>query len=134
MFVARNRMCSSGFDDQVEKTTRSPNFGNGKGFDGEETDNDCDDKSMDVVSQKGSLNATDEGVHDDANRQQEGGRNNVHPGPICHVSRPGLPQIGVSVTTHRAEIAALAPRSMLAIAMMLLIKHNTIQTICPSVP
>ena len=36
--------------------------------------------------------------------------------------------------THRAEMAALAPRSMLAIAMMLLIKHNTIQTTCPRVP
>ena len=59
-------MCSSSLDDQVEKTTRSPNFGDGKSLDGEETDNDGNDESVNVVGQKCSLNATNEGVHDDA--------------------------------------------------------------------
>ena len=40
----------------------------------------------------------------------------------------------VSVTTYRAVMAAEAPSSMLATAMMLLIRHSPMYTICAAVP
>lgn len=71
-------MILAGFYNEIKEPCRRTNLGNGKSFDCEETYDDCDDKSVKVISQEGCFNTANKSVKNDADRKQEGCRNNVH--------------------------------------------------------
>jgi hypothetical protein len=53
-------------------------FGNKEGLDGEEADNDRDDECVNVVSEEGGFDTTNEGIKNDPDREQKGRGDNMH--------------------------------------------------------
>lgn len=67
-------------DNELEESSRRPNLGDSKSLDREETDDDGDDKSVEIICQESRFDAADESVKNDADRKQKGCRNNMHSG------------------------------------------------------
>jgi hypothetical protein len=103
-------------------------------LDRKEADDDSNNKGVEVVSQEGRFDATDVRVHHDTDWEEERRRNDVHSGSIVSQLERETAMAGQGEETYTAEIAALAPRSMFATAMILLIRQRIIQTMWPTVP
>lgn len=73
-------MILASLNNELEEACWRANFRNSKRLDGEETDDDCDDKGVEVISQECRLDAANKGVKNNANRKQESRRDNVHSG------------------------------------------------------
>lgn len=117
---------------KVEQVARRANFLECEGLDREEADDDGNHKSVKVICQERRFDATNEGVQNHTNGKEKGCGDNVHSGPVKKSVSSGSRIVILSA--YSALMAAEAPSSILAMAMMLLIRHRTIQTMWPALP
>lgn len=84
--VPCDRMGLASLDDEIEEMTRGRYLRNGKCRYGEVADYYGDDKSVEIVCQESSFDATDKCIQNHTRRQQEDGGHHWHSGPVLGVS------------------------------------------------
>lgn len=132
--ISCNRMGLPSLDDEIKEVAWGGYLRYRKCRYGEVADYNGDDKSVEIICQEGGLDATDKCVQNHTRRQQKDSCYHWHSGPKFSSAQMDHVQYETSMTTHRADMAALAPSNIFATAIMLLMRQSAIQTMCATLP